>query len=168
MIDVRLAFGGDDHLGVAIAARLTKTEYLAYAIQARADPVERDEWTTTDPVMVRPGSRQGFLGPVVELIGPVTMSAAEAFTQALIGRSPHVIRIGENTQGVFCDSLGRHLPNGWTFDLPNAVYRTAEGTAFDVQGIPPDIRAPVYADDDVAAGRDPAMAQALRVLNSGK
>jgi hypothetical protein len=45
------------------------------------------------------------------------MSAAETFTQALMGRTPHVLRIGENTQGVFCDVLGRHLPNGWNFGL---------------------------------------------------
>src|SRR4051794_33378222 len=31
---------------------------------------------------------------------------------------------------------------GWTFGLPNAVYRTPEGTTFDVQGIPPDITVP--------------------------
>jgi hypothetical protein len=48
--------------------------------------------------------------------------------------------------------------------LPNAVYRTAEGAAFDVEGIPLDIQAPVFADDDVAAGSDPGMAMAVQVL----
>jgi hypothetical protein len=164
VIDVRLSFGGDDRYGVAIASRLAKTEYLAYAIQARADPVERDRWTTAEPVFVRPSSRPRFLGRVVELIGPITMSAAETFTQALMGRTPHVTRIGESTQGVFCDVLERRLPNGWTFALPNAVFRTEEGEAFDVRGIPPDIGAPVFADDDVTAGRDPGMAAAVRIL----
>ena len=55
------------------------------------------------------------------------MSAAETFTLALVDRTPHVTRIGENTQGVFCDLLERHLPNGWTFELPNAVYRSSNG-----------------------------------------
>jgi C-terminal processing protease CtpA/Prc len=96
------------------------------------------------------------------------MSAAETFTQALMGRTPHVTMIGENTQGVFCDPLDRHLPNGWTFSLPNAVYRTTDGYAFDVEGIPPDMTARVFADDDVAARRDPAMALALRVLTQAK
>jgi hypothetical protein len=165
VIDVRLAFGGDDRLALAIASRLTRVEYMAFAIRARADPWERDKWTAPDPIFVQPSSRAAFLGRAVLLIGPITMSAAETFTQALMSRGPRIIRIGENTQGVFCDPLDRHLPNGWTFSLPNAVYRTAQGTAFDVQGIPPDIDAPVFADEDVAAGRDPAMALAIQILN---
>ena len=164
VIDTRLSFGGSDELGLAIARRLTNSEYLAYTVQARTDPVKRDEWTSGNPVFVQPNSRPGFRGPVVELIGPITMSAAETFTQALMGRTPHVTRIGENTQGVFCDVLDRHLPNGWTFGLPNGVYRTADGVAFDVQGIPPDIIAPVFADADVTAGKDPGMAKAIQVL----
>jgi hypothetical protein len=164
VIDVRLAFGGDDRLGLAIAARLATSEYVAYTKQARADPIERDQWTPGDPVSVLPSSRPGFRGPVVELIGPITPSAAETFTQALMGRTPHVTRIGENTQGVFSDVLDRRLPNGWKFGLPNEVYRTAEGTAFDVQGIPPDIAVPVFADQDVASGNDPGMAKAVQIL----
>ena len=115
--------------------------------------------------MIRPSSRPGFRGPVVEMIGPLTISAGETFTQALMGRTPHVARIGENTQGVFSDVLDRRLPNGWTFSLPNEVYRTPEGTTFDVRGIPPDITVPVFADDDVEAGRDPGMAKALEILH---
>ncbi len=164
MIDVRLSFGGDDRLGLAIAARLTAREYMAYAVQARSDPMSRNAFTPLQPVLVKPGAGPTFTGPVVELIGPITMSAAETFTQALMERTPHVTRIGENTQGVFCDSLERHLPNGWTFELPNAVYRTSDNEAFDVSGIPPDVAVPVFADDDLAAARDPAMAAAMRLL----
>jgi hypothetical protein len=166
VIDLRMSFGGDDQLGLAIAARLTTKEYLAYAIQARSDPVDRSRYTQLQEVMVRPSSRCVFGGPVIALTGPITMSAAETFTQALMGRTPRVMRIGENTQGVFCDSLDRHLPNGWSFSLPNAVYRTAEGRAFDVRGIPPDISVPVFADDDVAVRGDPAMAEAMKQLTS--
>ena len=164
VIDVRLSFGGDDRLGLAIAARLSGREYMAYAIQARSDPAVSNRYTPLQPVMVRPGNKPVFGGPVVELIGPITMSAAETFTQALMGRTPRVVRIGENTQGVFCDVLGRHLQNGWNFGLPNAVYRTPEGSAFDVLGIPADIPVPVFRDDDIAAGRDPAMDAALQSL----
>ena len=164
VIDTRLSFGGDDRYGLAIASRLATKDYLAYTKHARADPVEHDKWTPGDPVVVRPSLRPGFRGPIVELIGPITMSAAETFTQALMGRTPHVTRIGENTQGVFSDVLDRRLPNGWTFGLPNEIYRTAEGIAFDVQGIPPDISVPVFADEDVVLGRDPGMAKALQTL----
>ena len=168
MIDVRLSFGGSDELGLAIASRLATSEYLAYSVQARADPADRDQWTPANPIVVRPSSRPGFRGRVIELTGPITMSAAETFTQALMGRAPHVMRIGENTQGVFCDVLDRHLPNAWTFGLPNAVYRTPEGIAFDARGIPPDIEAPVFADVDIAAGKDAAVAKAVQILLGGQ
>jgi hypothetical protein len=168
VIDVRLAFGGSDELGLAISSRLAAVEYLAYTKQARFDPVDRDKWTPGDRILVRPSARPGFRGQVVELIGPITMSAAETFTQALMGRTPHVTRIGENTQGVFSDVLDRRLPNGWSFGLPNEVYRTPKGTTFDGIGIPPDIQVAVYADEDVSAGRDPGIAKALQVLSKSQ
>ena len=164
MIDVRINFGGYDPYGLAIASRLATREYLAYTKEARADATDRNRWTPGDPSRVVPSSRPGFRGPVVELIGPLTISAGETFTQALMGRTPHVTRIGENTQGVFSDVLGRRLPNGWRFGLPNEVFRTPEGATFDEVGVSPDIAVPVFADEDVAAGRDPAVARALEVI----
>jgi C-terminal processing protease CtpA/Prc len=164
VIDVRVNFGGFDPYGLAIASRLATGEYLAYTKEARADAADRNKWTPGDPSLVRPSSRPGFRGPVVELIGPLTISAGETFTQALMGRTPHITRIGENTQGVFSDVLARQLPNGWSFGLPNEVFRTPEGTTFDGAGIPPDVAVPVFADEDVAAGRDPAMAKAMQLL----
>jgi hypothetical protein len=164
VIDVRINSGGADPYGLAIASRLATREYLAYTKVARADPIDRNKWTPGDPSLVRPSPRPGFRGPTVELIGPLTISAGETFTQALMGRTPPITRIGENTQGVFSDVLGRRLPNGWRFGLPNEVFRTAQGTTFDGAGIPPDVAVPVFADEDVAAGRDPAIARALEIL----
>ena len=164
VIDVRINLGGADPYGLAIASRLAATGYLAYSKEARADPADHNKWTPADRSEIRPSTRPGFQGPVVELIGPLTISAGETFTQALMGRTPHITRIGENTQGVFSDVLGRRLPNGWSFALPNEVYRTPEGTAFDGTGIPPDITVPVFADADVAAGKDPGLAKALEIL----
>jgi hypothetical protein len=166
VIDVRINFGGADPYGLAIASRLATSEYLAYTKEARAHPIDRDRWTPADASRVGPSPRPGFHGPVVELTGPLTISAGETFTQALMGRAPHVTRIGETTQGVFSDVLARRLPNGWRFGLPNEVYRTPEGSAFDGVGIAPDIPVPVFADEDVAAGRDPGMARALQVLGT--
>ena len=161
---MRVNFGGEDPYGLEVASRLTTGDYLAYAKQARLDPVDHNQWTPRDPSIVRPSSRPGFRGPVVELTGPLTISAGEAFTQALMGRMLRVIRIGENTQGVFSDVLGRRLPNGWRFALPNEVYLTPEGKAFDGTGIPPDIEVPVFNTADVASSRDPALARALQFL----
>jgi C-terminal processing protease CtpA/Prc len=165
VIDVRFNSGGSDPYGLAIASRLATGEYLAYTKYARAS-VAPGTWTPADPSVVKPtSSRPGFRGPVVLLTGPLTISASESFTQALMGRTPHVTRIGENTQGVFSDVLLRALPNGWIFGLPNEIYRTPSGETFDGPGIPPDRTVPVFALADIAQGRDPAMAAALEVLN---
>ncbi len=164
VIDVRINFGGADPYGLALAARLATTEYQAYAKEARIDPVDRTRWTPSQPSIVRPSTRPGFKGPVVELIGPLTISAGETTTQALMGRTPKVLRIGENTQGVFSDVLGRRLPNGWSFGLPNEVFRAADGSTFDGPGIPPDLAVPVFADADLKAGRDPGLARAVAQL----
>jgi hypothetical protein len=164
VIDVRINFGGADPYGLAIASRLANNEYLAYTKEARTDPADRNKWTPGDRSMVTPSSRPGFRGPVVELIGGLTISAGETFTQAMMGRTPHITRIGENTQGVFSDVLGRTLPNGWRFGLPNEVFRASDGKTFDGLGIPPDVVVAVFADADVAAARDPALEKAMAIL----
>jgi len=160
VIDVRINFGGMDPYGLALASRLATTDYVAYSKEARIDPIDRTRWTPGQPSFVRPSTRPGFRGPVVVLTGPLTISAGETMTQALMGRSPKVLRIGENTQGVFSDVLRRTLPNGWSFGLPNEVFRSPEGKTFDGAGIPPDVEVPVFAADDVAAGRDPGLERA--------
>ncbi|MFN0179061.1 MAG: S41 family peptidase [Gemmatimonadales bacterium] len=164
VFDVRINFGGADPYGLELASRLATAEYFAYSKEARLDPTDRTRWTPGQPSTVRPSTRPSFHGPVVELIGPLTISAGETTTQALMGRTPKVIRVGEHTQGVFSDVLGRRLPNGWQFGLPNEVFRTADGRTFDGPGIPPDIAMPVFADQDLAAGRDPGLARAVAAL----
>jgi C-terminal processing protease CtpA/Prc len=98
------------------------------------------------------------------LIGPDTLSGGEKFAMALMGRTPRVTFVGENTQGVFSDIWGRKLPNGWTFGLPTELYLTPDGKSFDARGVPPDIRVPVYPKDDLEKRRDGAVERAIQVL----
>jgi C-terminal processing protease CtpA/Prc len=101
---------------------------------------------------------------VVLLTGVLSISAAETFTQALMHRTPKVTRVGENTQGVFSDVLVRSLPNGWRFGLPNERFIT-DGKAWDGPGIPPDVEVPVFAEADLDAGRDVALAKAVELVS---
>ncbi|MFD8549224.1 S41 family peptidase [Streptomyces sp. NPDC059649] len=164
IVDVRLNGGGADPLGLRIASRLTDRGYLAYRKRARNDPRDPARFTTPVPVRVRPHHGPVHTGPVVVLTGRLTISAGETFTQALMGRSPAPIRIGEHTQGVFSDILDRGLPNGWRFGLPDEEFLTAGGRTFDGAGIPPAVPVPVFADADLAARRDPALARARALL----
>ena len=81
-----------------------------------------------------------------------------------MNRTPRPTRIGENTQGVFSDTMVRTLPNGWQFILPNEEYRTSTWKSYDGPGIPPHIRKPVFTPAELAAPRDSAFAAAVDLL----
>jgi hypothetical protein len=164
VIDVRLNNGGADPYGIAIARRLTATPYTAYVKQARSDPADPTRWTAEQPSVVEPGARPSFLGPIVELTGVQSISAAETFTQALMNRKPKVIRVGETTQGVFSDVLGRRLPNGWSFGLANERFVT-NGKSYDNVGIAPDVQVESFTPAARATGRDAAVERALAMLS---
>jgi hypothetical protein len=164
VIDVRINRGGADPYGVQIAGRLTEQPYVAFVKRARNDPQDPESWTSPQPSMVRVGKGPRFLGKIVELIGPDTVSAGETFTMALMGRQPPVLRVGEETQGVYSDILVRLLPNGWRFGLPNEVFLTVAGEHFEARGLPPDVRVPVFPQTDLAAGRDAALEKALETI----
>jgi len=165
VIDVRLNHGGDDPLGIEIASRLTNIRYLAYNKVARNNLKGPLHYTTPQGSWVEPSTRPGFHGPVVLLTGPDTISAGETFTMALMGHTPHIQRIGLNTQGVFSDVLKRTLPNGWIFHLPNEVYLTVDGKAFDAIGIPPDLKIKFFSESDLRSGKDAALEAALQKLD---
>ncbi|MFI2611308.1 S41 family peptidase [Kitasatospora sp. NPDC018619] len=164
VIDVRANGGGSDELGLRIASRLTDRPYVAYRKAARNDPADPTRYTRPQPIAVRPSAGAHFTGPVALLTSPESMSAAETFTQALIGRSPRVVRIGQNTQGVFSDVLVKALSPDFLVGLPNEKFLTRDGSTFDGPGIPPHVRVPVFAPADLAALRDPALSTARRLL----
>ena len=164
VIDVRLNGGGADPYGIAIARRLTATPYTAYVKQARSDPADPTRWTEEQPSVVQPSARPSFRGPVIELTGVQSISAAETFTQALMDRKPKIIRVGETTQGVFSDVLGRTLPNGWQFGLANERFVT-DGKSFDNAGIAPDVVVESLTPAARATGKDAAVEKALALLH---
>jgi hypothetical protein len=163
VIDVRINGGGSDPYGLLIAGRLTPTPYTAYVKQARNDPTDPTKWTPAQASMVHPTSRPSFHGAVVELIGVQSVSAAETFTQALLKRPVKVTRVGENTQGVFSDVLGRRLPNGWVFRLPNERFVT-DGKSYDVVGIAPDVFVESLTPAARGTGKDAAIEKAIALL----
>jgi Peptidase family S41/Tricorn protease C1 domain len=168
VIDVRINTGGSDVFGISIASRLATQEYLAYSKVIRNDLHDPDHRTSPQPVIVHVSARPGFRGAVTLLTSADSVSAAETFTMAILDRQPHVTRIGANTQGVFSDVLGRKLPNGWSFGLPNEIYLTKDGQAFDGPGVPPDIQTPIFPAEDLANSRDSAIDRALQLLGEEK
>ncbi|MFD7426835.1 S41 family peptidase [Streptomyces sp. NPDC059818] len=157
IIDLRINGGGSDALGLHLAERLTDTAYVAYR--------KRTQYTRPQPIAVNPARdvpRYG--GPVAVLTAGTTFSAGETFTQALIDRPGRTVRIGQNTQGVFSDTLDRALPNGMAVWLPNEEFLNRSGRTFDGAGIPPHIRTPVFTEEEFAKNRDSAFDAAVAAL----
>ena len=48
----------------------------------------------------------------------------------------------------------------------NEIYLDRTGKAYDVTGVPPDIALTPFAADDLAAGRDSDLDEALKILAS--
>jgi C-terminal processing protease CtpA/Prc len=48
--------------------------------------------------------------------------------------------------------------------LPNEVYLTSEGKAFDGTGVPPDIRVPFFSEADLQNGKDATLEEAMKQL----
>jgi C-terminal processing protease CtpA/Prc len=171
VIDVRINGGGSDLLGVAVASRLTDKEYVAFTKRARNDPdhapVGDKGWTAPQTTHVVPSPRPRFLGRVFLLTGPNSISAAETFTMALLGRTPHVFRVGESTQGVYSDVLGRTLPNGWGFGFPNEVFLDTDNHHYEKRGVPPDEEVTVFAPEDLKAGKDRAIERVFELIDEG-
>lgn len=164
VVDLRINGGGSDELGLRLAARLTDRPYFAYAKRVRNDPADATRFTRPQPLYVRPAQGPRYTGPIAVLTGGSTVSAGETFTQALMERPGRTVRIGQPTQGVFSDVLGRTLPNGWELGLPNEQFLTRTGKAFDGPGIPVDVTTPVFTEEEFAAHRDSAFTAALRRL----
>ncbi|MFE9560704.1 S41 family peptidase [Streptomyces sp. NPDC006487] len=164
VIDLRINGGGSDELGLRLAARLTDRPYFAYAKRVRNDPADATRFTRPQPLYVHPARGPRYTGPIAVLTGGSTVSAGETFTQALLERPGRTVRIGEPTQGVFSDVLGRALPNGWELGLPNEQFLTRTGKTFDGPGIPVDVRTPVFTQEEFDAHRDSAFTAALRRL----
>ena len=167
VVDVRLNGGGADPYGVMVASRLTDQKYVAFVKRARNDANDPTRFTAPQATWVVPAPGQRFTGQVIELISRNSVSAAETFSMALMGRTPAVVRIGEPTQGVYSDVLLRRLPNGWRFGLPNEVFLTEGGRHFEVVGVAPDIAVPVFTREELKAGRDSALDKALELAARG-
>jgi hypothetical protein len=164
VLDIRVNRGGSDVNGLTVASRLTARGYIGYIKKARNDPRDPSQFTSPQEVAVATTDRPRFQGRILLLTSRYTVSAGETFAMALMGRTPRVERIGEATQGIFSDRLGRDLPNGWSFDLPNEVYLTADSAVFEGTGIPPHISVPVFSEEDLHSGRDSALEKCLGLL----
>jgi len=159
VVDVRFNPGGEDSASLLIANRFADQERLAFTKKA----VQGDRFTETQEIYVYPEGESQFTRPTVLLTSDATISAAEIFTLCMMVY-PHVTRVGESTQGVLSDVLGKQLPNGWKAGISNEVYTAADGNCYEGMGIPADAEVPVFISEYFYGGLELAVRKAISLI----
>lgn len=159
IIDIRFNGGGSDLTALAVANRFTDQTRLAFSEQAvdgnGRSPLMSFELTPEGPLQ--------FLNPVVLLTSLITASAAENFALVMTAL-PQTTIIGERTHGTLSTILGKVLPNGFEFGLPNEFEMAPDGTLYEVVGIPPAIEVENFTPADISNNVDSAIEAALGFL----
>ena len=114
---------------------------------------------------ISPTPSPSFSGPLVLLVGNATLSAAENFSMLLVDAKRPVHVVGRQTSGSDGNITGMMLPGGYALSFTGMRITHADGTRFDGIGIVPDVVVPLRAAD-FAAGRDPELETAVRLLRS--
>ncbi|WP_025897242.1 S41 family peptidase [Kordiimonas gwangyangensis] len=159
VLDMRDNDGGSDKLAIELARRFTDRAYVAYRKQAVGEvgPDRQIIWASQSETMVEPlPEHAAYTGELLILTSGDTVSAAETFLMAMMGRAADTRRLGAATRGSFSDMLPRALPNGWLFALPNERYVDASGKSYDGTGIVPDFAVAEVSPADIklaATGR---------------
>lgn len=159
VVDVRFNPGGEDSASLLIANRFADQERLAFSKKA----VQGDRFTETQEIYVYPEGEFQFTRPTVLLTSDATISAAEIFTLCMMVY-PHVTRVGESTQGVLSDVLGKQLPNGWKVGISNEVYTAADENCYEGMGIPVQVELPVFVPEYFYGGLELAVRKAISLI----
>ncbi len=161
IIDIRGAGGGEDIAGKTIASHFTDQERLYMTTSIKNGPGAND-FTTPEQWFIRPRGDRPFLKPVIVLTNRFTISARETFCLAM-RTLPQVMTVGDTTAGAFSNQINREMPNGWGYSVSIGEWRTADGSSFEGQGIPPEILVR-NKREDVLNGKDEVLEKAIELL----
>ena len=160
VLDLRATAGGVEGIALLIASRFLPEATVIGSQQVRVAGTDR--LVDAGSFSVTPLATGTYQRPVVVLTGPGTVGAAEWLVLAL-RPAPNVTVIGEPTFGTLSPLLVRLLPNRWNLGLPNGIVADADGTVWEITGIPPDETVPVEGAD-LEAGRDPTLERAIELI----
>lgn len=174
ILDLRENGGGNSDSSDAIVGRLTDKPLSGSAWKTRrhlgawAAWGKKDDWFDGGTPMIQPvEGKQPFLGPVVVLVGPRTLSAAEDFLIPLHA-SHRATLVGQRTAGSTGQPMVIMLPGGGAAAICTKWDTYPDGREFVGVGVIPDVE--VYATQaEVAAGlwsggKDPVLEKGAAVL----
>jgi carboxyl-terminal processing protease len=116
--------------------------------------------------LVTLGSERPYDGPVVLLIGPGSASSSEMLAAAIQEHRRGSL-VGRMTNGSALFSRLFPLPDGGWVLVPVSDFRTAGNRRLEGVGVTPDVRV-LPTLEDVRAGRDPVLEQALLEIANEK
>jgi carboxyl-terminal processing protease len=163
VIDIRNNPGGDDDTAITIINRFCDRKRIAFHRKTKIGPGE-DDFTSLKTWHIEPQGAAQFTGPIALLTCDSVFSGGEIFALA-IRQLPHVTIIGNRTNGIFSYQLEKKLPNGWRYCLSYQKYFSADMVCYEGKGVPVDIKL-LNKKADIAAGIDPLIVRALKVLKS--
>ena len=159
IVDVSFNHGGYDFIGHVIAARFADAAYDSYT---RAPNDASHPYETR--YVTEPSSRSQFLGPVYLFTSDMTVSAGEVFVLAM-KPLPNVVHVGERTRGAFSTILTKPLPNGWTLNLSNEIYRDHNDVLWEGIGVQPDEVIAVFIDNEPVSGFENAWKELIQIAS---
>ena len=170
VLDLRLNGGGSTDNAYEIISTLIdgqiesarwKTRQYLPAYRSWGQP---EEWFEERPGKIMPSEGPSYTGPLVVLIGPQTVSAAEDFVVPL-DYSNRALLIGSRTAGTTGNPLTVILPGGGIFRVCTKRDSYPDGKEFVGIGIDPDIVVePTQLD--LFEGHDPALEKAVEVISN--
>jgi carboxyl-terminal processing protease len=170
ILDLRYNMGGDDRFAYPIVSRFVDRPVLgarwrtpeyhpAYASWGEAEkPLEGE------PVRIEPAAGRRYMGPLVILTGPNTMSTSEDFLVPL-DYSGRALIVGEPTAGTTGNPVNVRLPGGAILRVCSLWSTYPDGREFVGRGIEPGVVVhPTLAG--IRAGRDEVLERAVEVLGN--
>ncbi len=144
VVDMR-GYPGADHFEVA--ARLIPYVFFSplFITQLQLGPDARSTFDAGGAVF--PLNNPSYAGPIALLVGPHTVSAAENFSQMLVGAGRTAVVIGAQSAGTNGNITGVQLPGGFGFTYTGVQTLNPDGSRFHGIGIAPDVTVPLTAAD---------------------
>lgn len=172
ILDVRDNGGGSSTNGYAVLSWLSDkpvpeeaASTREYVSVYRAWNGPSENWKSLGSGSYSNPRHQHFAGPVAVLIGPRTISAAEDFVVSFETMKRGVL-VGRTTAGSTGQPLAFKMPGGGFARICTVRDTFPDGRTFVGTGIAPQIKVtPTIAD--IRAGRDPAIAAAVKAIEAG-
>lgn len=161
VVELRSNGGGEDRVAQYIANRFATETNHSFSARLRNGAGYQD---FGEPIVfyTQPEGSYQYTKPVILLTNLNVFSSGETFVLAML-QNKNVRHIGTITGGALSDAVTRDLPNGWSYRMPIADVRDAQGRNLEGIGIQPAVVVQ-QTKEDLQQGRDKIVEKALELL----